>query len=74
MFFSILILPNNIVSNSTYSVVTVMQRLDEQFIGHVFRGADLFYTIQDQRYLIIRDRIRSVIGGGQHSYIRVHKP
>ena len=28
-----------------------MQRLDQQFMGHIFRGADLFHTIQNQRYL-----------------------
>ncbi len=28
-----------------------MQRLDQQFMGHIFRGADLFHTIQNQQYL-----------------------
>ena len=28
-----------------------MQRVDEQFTGHAFRGADLVNTIQNQRYL-----------------------
>ena len=28
-----------------------MERVDEQFTGHAFRGADLFNTIQNQRYL-----------------------
>ena len=45
-----------------------MQRLDEQSID-AFRRADLSCTIQDQRYLIIRDRIRSVIGGGSNIHI-----
>lgn len=28
-----------------------MQRLDEQFMGHFFQGADLFRTIENQRYI-----------------------
>lgn len=47
----ILILSSLSTPRQNEQMLPFMQRLDQEFRGYIFRGADLFNTIQNQRYL-----------------------